>query len=72
MSYQTVQSSAEMPAAPLDRTYGSVLASAGSVLMALGMMMMPPISIALPLKILMFILIDGWSLLLRALVNSFH
>jgi len=43
-----------------------------SVLMALGMMMMPPISIALPLKILMFILIDGWSLLLRALVNSFH
>lgn len=43
-----------------------------SVLMALGMMMMPPISIALPLKILMFILIDGWSLLLRALVGSFH
>ena len=43
-----------------------------SVLMALGMMMMPPTTIALPLKILMFILIDGWSLLLKALVGSFH
>ena len=43
-----------------------------SVLMALGMMMMPPTTIALPVKILMFILIDGWSLLLKALVGSFH
>ncbi|MBV7540582.1 flagellar type III secretion system pore protein FliP [Acidovorax sp. sic0104] len=43
-----------------------------SVLMTLGMMMMPPTSIALPIKILMFILIDGWSLLLKALVGSFH
>ncbi len=43
-----------------------------SLLMALGMMMMPPTTIALPLKILMFILIDGWSLLLKALVGSFH
>jgi flagellar biosynthesis protein FliP len=43
-----------------------------SVLMALGMMMMPPMTIALPLKILMFVLIDGWSLLLKALVGSFH
>lgn len=43
-----------------------------SVLMALGMMMMPPMTIALPLKILMFILIDGWSVLLKALVGSFH
>lgn len=43
-----------------------------SVLMALGMMMMPPTTIALPLKILMFILIDGWSLVLKALVGSFH
>jgi len=43
-----------------------------SVLMALGMMMMPPTTIALPIKILMFILIDGWSLLLKALVGSFH
>lgn len=43
-----------------------------SVLMALGMMMMPPTTIALPLKILMFILVDGWSLLLKALVGSIH
>ena len=43
-----------------------------SVLMALGMMMMPPMTIALPLKILMFILVDGWTLLVRALVGSFH
>lgn len=43
-----------------------------SVLMALGMMMMPPITISLPLKILMFVLVDGWALLLRALVGSFH
>ncbi|RAN48454.1 flagellar biosynthesis protein flip [Herbaspirillum rubrisubalbicans] len=43
-----------------------------TLLMALGMMMMPPSTISLPIKILMFILIDGWSLLLRALVGSFH
>lgn len=43
-----------------------------SVLMALGMMMMPPITISLPLKVLMFVLVDGWSLILRALVGSFH
>lgn len=43
-----------------------------SVLMSLGMMMMPPVTVSLPIKILMFILVDGWSLLLRALVGSFH
>ncbi len=43
-----------------------------SILMALGMMMMPPTTVSLPLKILMFILIDGWALLLKALVGSFH
>jgi flagellar biosynthesis protein FliP len=43
-----------------------------SVLMALGMMMMPPTTVALPLKILMLILVDGWSLVLKALVGSFH
>lgn len=43
-----------------------------SVLMGLGMMMMPPVSIALPIKILMFVLIDGWSLVMKALVGSFH
>ena len=43
-----------------------------SILMALGMMMMPPSTVALPLKVLMFVLVDGWSLVLRALVGSFH
>jgi flagellar biosynthetic protein FliP len=43
-----------------------------SILMALGMMMMPPVTVALPLKLLMFILVDGWSLILRALVGSLH
>ena len=43
-----------------------------SVLMSLGMMMMPPTTIALPLKVLMFVLVDGWSLVLKALVGSFH
>jgi flagellar biosynthetic protein FliP len=43
-----------------------------SVLMALGMMMMPPTTVALPLKVLMFVLVDGWSLVLKALVGSFH
>jgi flagellar biosynthetic protein FliP len=43
-----------------------------SVLMALGMMMMPPTTVALPLKILVFVLVDGWALVLKALVGSFH
>lgn len=43
-----------------------------SVLMSLGMMMVPPVMIALPLKVLMFVLIDGWNLIVRSLVTSFH
>ncbi len=42
-----------------------------SALMALGMMMVPPGSISLPLKILMFVLIDGWNLVVRALLGTF-
>ncbi len=42
------------------------------ILMAMGMMMVPPTIISLPLKILMFVLIDGWSLVVRALLGSFH
>jgi flagellar biosynthetic protein FliP len=42
-----------------------------SVLMALGMMMMPPTTIALPLKLLLFVLVDGWHLVVRSLVQSF-
>lgn len=43
-----------------------------SVLMSLGMMMMPPATISLPIKVLMFVLVDGWELVVKALVGSFH
>lgn len=42
-----------------------------SVLMALGMMMMPPVTISLPLKLLLFVLVDGWHLVVKSLVQSF-
>ncbi|MCY0915686.1 flagellar type III secretion system pore protein FliP [Massilia antarctica] len=42
-----------------------------SALMSLGMMMVPPASISLPLKILMFVLIDGWNLVVRSLLGTF-
>jgi flagellar biosynthetic protein FliP len=42
-----------------------------TVLMSLGMMMLPPITISLPLKILLFVLVDGWGLVVRSLVQSF-
>lgn len=42
------------------------------ILMTLGMMMMPPMSISLPIKILLFVLIDGWDLVVQSLVGSFH
>lgn len=43
-----------------------------TVLMSMGMMMMPPTTISLPLKILLFVLVDGWGLLVRSLVQSFN
>jgi len=42
-----------------------------SVLMSMGMLMLPPMMISLPFKILLFILVDGWYLLVSSLVNSF-
>ena len=42
-----------------------------SILMAMGMMMMPPVMVALPFKIIFFVLIDGWYLLSGSLVQSF-
>ena len=42
-----------------------------SVLMSMGMMMLPPIIISLPFKILLFVLVDGWSLVIGSLVQSF-
>ena len=43
-----------------------------SVLMALGMMMVPPTTISIPMKILLFVLIDGWNLVIKALLGTFH
>ena len=42
-----------------------------SILMSLGMMMLPPVMISLPFKILLFILVDGWNLIVMGLVESF-
>ncbi len=42
-----------------------------SILMAMGMMMLPPILISLPFKIMLFVLVDGWNLLVGSLVASF-
>lgn len=43
-----------------------------SILMSLGMIMVPPITIALPLKIMLFVVIDGWSLITASLISSFY
>ena len=43
-----------------------------SVLMSMGMMMLPPVMISLPFKLLIFVLVDGWNLLVGNLVKSFH
>ena len=42
-----------------------------SVLMSMGMMMLPPVMISLPFKIILFVLVDGWNLLVQGLVLSF-
>ncbi len=42
-----------------------------TVLMSMGMMMMPPTTFALPLKILLFVLVDGWELVVKSLIRSF-
>lgn len=44
----------------------------GTTLMAMGMMMMPPVVISLPFKLLLFVLVDGWSLVIKSLVQSFN
>lgn len=42
-----------------------------STLMSMGMMMLPPVMISLPFKILLFVMVDGWHLLIRSLITSF-
>jgi flagellar biosynthetic protein FliP len=43
-----------------------------STLMSMGMMMLPPALISLPFKILLFVLVNGWTLVAQSLVSSFH
>ncbi len=43
-----------------------------SVLMSMGMMMLPPVMISMPFKILLFVIVDGWSLLFKTLVTTFN
>ena len=42
-----------------------------SVLMSMGMFMLPPVMISLPFKLLLFIMVDGWNLLIKTLITSF-
>ena len=42
-----------------------------SILLSMGMMMLPPVMISMPFKILLFVMVDGWNLLVGSLVNSF-
>lgn len=44
---------------------------ASSVLMSMGMMMLPPVVISLPFKVMLFVLVDGWGLLIGSMVKSF-
>ena len=46
-----------------------LVVSAG--LMSLGMMMLPPVMVSLPFKILLFVLVDGWGLIIQSLVASY-
>jgi len=43
-----------------------------SILMSMGMMMLPPVTISLPFKILLFVLIDGWNLLTVSMISGFQ
>jgi flagellar biosynthetic protein FliP len=43
-----------------------------SVLMAMGMMMLPPVVVSLPFKLLLFVLVDGWQLVTGSILRSFN
>jgi flagellar biosynthetic protein FliP len=43
-----------------------------STLMSMGMMMLPPVLVSLPFKVLLFVLVDGWTLIVEGVVNSFR
>ena len=42
-----------------------------SSLMSMGMMMLPPVTISLPFKLLLFVMVDGWALVVKSLITSF-
>ena len=42
-----------------------------SILLSMGMMMLPPVMISLPFKVMLFVLVDGWHLIVGSLVKSF-
>jgi flagellar biosynthetic protein FliP len=42
-----------------------------SILMSMGMFMLPPVTVSLPFKILLFVLADGWHLVVKSLLTSF-
>jgi flagellar biosynthetic protein FliP len=43
-----------------------------SILLSMGMMMLPPVMISMPFKLMLFVLVDGWNLLVDSMVKSFH
>jgi flagellar biosynthetic protein FliP len=43
-----------------------------SVLLSMGMMMLPPVMISMPFKVLLFVLVDGWGLLIGSLIQGFR
>ena len=43
-----------------------------SILLSMGMMMLPPVTVSLPFKLLLFVLVDGWNLVIHSLVKSFN
>jgi flagellar biosynthesis protein FliP len=43
-----------------------------SALMSMGMFMLPPVLVSLPFKLLLFVMVDGWALIVKSLITSFH
>ena len=42
-----------------------------SVLLSMGMMMLPPVMVSLPFKLMLFVLVDGWNMVIGSMLNSF-
>ena len=63
-------------AQPVSRATRSWMATScgmvASVTISMGMLMLPPVLISLPFKLLLFVLVDGWSLVMQGVVGSFH